>query len=465
MNFHSSSSSSYECDDHILPIDYQFVRKLGTGSQGTVYLVKDPDGNEVAIKGYPEEDLNVVTIEIVGLKLNGMYIRHFDEIYHRPSNTNRWTWIVMKAGYCNASSWAAKQPTSVGLICFVWNIMDQLIALKARGIIHCDLKLENIVFTQKPFRGRYFHLVDYGLAEFSGAKSVGKFQARYTGYCRSPDLRESKRNPEFRDDLYAFGASLLSMVFTIYDVPQEDFPVLHRAFRHIPYDECVFLVERHEITPGTFLKYGVPPMIDQIIYSTFCQNFPTTSEFISRSLKKRGPTSDLSEMVKRVEPRVKLVHDQEICYMEESSKIRVWTLMLITDVSQRCDIPLGIITAFTIIFIQDWYVLLRADNPQLYKISCLIRDCIASDAWYHKIWDYPEFRLDCSRVDHYLKAMHTSSFHELDIEEQMEIIAGEDSLLEVLREKNEWSNAEEEKIPSWDFLGINGPQIQDLIQN
>lgn len=79
------------------------------------------------------------------------------------------------------------------------------------GIVHCDIKPDNIMLEKLPIRGHFAHLLDFGVAE------ILEYKSRQDGYYGTPfySAPEQFQNPELidhRTDIYALGAVLFHMI-------------------------------------------------------------------------------------------------------------------------------------------------------------------------------------------------------------------------------------------------------------
>lgn len=97
-------------------------------------------------------------------------------------------------------------PQSEKLYRFIWQICDILEYLHLRGIVHCDLKPDNIKVTRRIFN---LKLLDFGLWEEIGARR--KRTAKGTLPYMAPEIFSDKPLDE-RTDLYSLGVILYELV-------------------------------------------------------------------------------------------------------------------------------------------------------------------------------------------------------------------------------------------------------------
>jgi serine/threonine protein kinase len=97
-------------------------------------------------------------------------------------------------------------PQSEKLYHFIWQICDILEYLHLRGIVHCDLKPDNIKVTDRIFS---LKLLDFGLSEKMGARR--EKTAKGTLVYMAPEVFSDKLLDQ-RTDLYSLGVILYELV-------------------------------------------------------------------------------------------------------------------------------------------------------------------------------------------------------------------------------------------------------------
>ncbi len=88
----------------------------------------------------------------------------------------------------------------------IWQICDILEFIHLRGIVHCDLKPENLKITDQTFRSK---ILDFGLAEMIGSRR-GK-ETKGTLLYMAPEMFSGK-SLDGRTDLYSLGIILYELV-------------------------------------------------------------------------------------------------------------------------------------------------------------------------------------------------------------------------------------------------------------
>lgn len=182
---------------------YEFVKDLGKGGFGQVFLAKEKISNRlVAIKQLnnqdkTEQDKIIHEIQVVA-KFNHpnivSYLHHFfqDELL----------FLVME--YCARGSLrdviANKKIDSVNILRWITELSETLQVVHERRIVHHDIKPDNILFTEN----WTIKLSDFGIAN-TGAGTRGYMSPEALSWDR-----ESVTDP--RVDIYALGVTLMELL-------------------------------------------------------------------------------------------------------------------------------------------------------------------------------------------------------------------------------------------------------------
>lgn len=138
--------------DNLVKESYSFLYLLGQGASGEVYLTQNKlNGNYFACKIVKKDsninDIQSMSTEIEILKrLNHRHLIKLNELYETP----KCIWIIME--YINGGDLGQVLATSVDFCeVFAAKIMRQMLLgiqyMHNNGIVHRDLKLENILLT------------------------------------------------------------------------------------------------------------------------------------------------------------------------------------------------------------------------------------------------------------------------------------------------------------------------------
>ncbi len=173
------------------------------------------------------------------------------------------------------------------LIRLIWQICDILEFLHLRGIVHCDLKPDNLKVTDRIFRPK---ILDFGLSE--KVKSKRGQEKKGTLPYMAPEMFKEEALDE-RTDLYSLGVIL-------YELVTSKLP--------FSFDDPVKIISAHlqqEPTPPSELNHNLPPSLDELIMKLLEKspgdrpdNAAQVKEIIEAGLKrdfKKAKRFDFSE--------------------------------------------------------------------------------------------------------------------------------------------------------------------------
>jgi tRNA A-37 threonylcarbamoyl transferase component Bud32 len=258
---------------------YRILQKIGTGGMGAVYLCEHPlIGKKVALKVIHRElasnkevvqrffqeakavtkigNEHIVEIHDFGQTSEGdhFYIMEYLEGQNLATVlSNERVFDVMRALHVGAQIAAA------------------LAAAHAAGVIHRDLKPDNVMLTLRLGDPNFVVLLDFGLAKmFAGGTSAVKTAAGVllgTPQYMSPEACESKGNLDHRTDIYALGVLLFQMMTGVLPFDGETMgEVLVKQVTQLP-------------PPPRAYNPSIPPSVEQILLRCLAKNvdarFPT----------------------------------------------------------------------------------------------------------------------------------------------------------------------------------------------
>ncbi len=187
---------------------YSFVRRLGTGAYGTVWLAReDRTGRMVAIKFYPHRrGLNWSMLSREVEKLAAVYTsRNIVRLLDVGWNADPPYFVMEFVENGSLSSYLARGRLTVNeSIRIIREVCNALIDAHGAGVLHCDLKPDNILLDQQ-LNAR---ICDFGQARMSHdhSPSLG------TLYYMAPEQADLDALPDARWDVYAVGALLYHML-------------------------------------------------------------------------------------------------------------------------------------------------------------------------------------------------------------------------------------------------------------
>ncbi|MBK9070878.1 MAG: protein kinase [Myxococcales bacterium] len=237
--------------------NYKIVSRLGNGGMGAVYLAEHPViGKRVAVKVI-HKDLAASRDVIARFFQEARAVtaighEHIVEAHDFGQAPDGEYFYVMEylQGETLAALMVAQRQVELSRACKIAiQIAGALGAAHERGIMHRDLKPDNVMLIDRRGDRDYVKLLDFGLAKFfdgntTGLTAVGSVVG--TPQYMSPEACQSQKQVDHRTDIYALGVLLFQMVSgrlpfhspdtaTLLRMQVFDPPPLVRAFApHVP---------------------------------------------------------------------------------------------------------------------------------------------------------------------------------------------------------------------------------------
>lgn len=232
---------------------------LGSGSYGTI--VSEPESNTCRKIFSIESAMSFIREVFVIKKLSHIegvteivnldYPKAIDQkaiAYVRPSHT-AWGVIVMKKYHINLGKWLQLNPS----LEYRYRILIQILIIMAQvhmiGIIHADLKLENIMLTNEGD----VRIIDWGL---SGYKGYARIQNTTKTY------RPEKITQDYCHDIYSLGVVMIQIILGM------------RIVNGLEYTSCCRMLDT------AVCDRSVRNLIAKMIHPD-CKTRPTIYEIIS----------------------------------------------------------------------------------------------------------------------------------------------------------------------------------------
>ena len=202
---------------------YFLDRCIGGGAVGAVYHARDLELNrEYAAKIISLEDPDVQVnrdelrertareVNVLSKLTNPHIVKIYDVV---TINDNVFALILDYVRGFSLSRLLERAPrlSVVKALDIARQVAQGLYEAHQRGIVHCDIKPDNIMIEKLPIRGHFVHILDFGIAE------ILDFQPRNQTYHGTPHYSapEQFRDPDaidHRTDIYALGAVLFHMI-------------------------------------------------------------------------------------------------------------------------------------------------------------------------------------------------------------------------------------------------------------
>jgi non-specific serine/threonine protein kinase len=282
---------------------YKIVEKLGEGGMGVVYRAEDTKlRRSVALKFLPptllvnEDDRRRFVHEAqASAALSHPNIATVFEIDESESRT----FIALE--YIEGQSLAEKIKSGPlkldDTLSIAFQICEGLQAAHEKGIVHRDIKSQNIMVTSKG----QVKILDFGLAKLRGASVVTKAGTSIgtMGYMSPEQLRGE--SVDHRTDIWAMGVVLYEMIAG------------RRPFQG-DYDEAIaYQIMNQQPEPLTAIRTGVPIELERIVARALSKSaadrYQHADELIAvlRSLQRElaGETPAMLSGTKKRTPRTK----------------------------------------------------------------------------------------------------------------------------------------------------------------
>jgi serine/threonine-protein kinase len=246
---------------------YKLLRLLGDGGMGSVYEAEHLAlGTHVAIKVL-HSDLSrrpglidrFLQEARVSAQIRSPHVVHVTDFAHSSSGA---AYLVMELLQGEPLSTVVKRERklSIGTACeYTLQILQALEAAHALGVIHRDLKPDNVFVT---FEGGkpVLKLIDFGIAKLKRAEGAGTKNLTVAGTLMgtpeymAPEQAYSADKVDVRADLYSVGVMLYEMLSGATPVTGDDPRVV------------ILKIERGEVTPLVHAAPGLKPELAGFVH-------------------------------------------------------------------------------------------------------------------------------------------------------------------------------------------------------
>jgi serine/threonine protein kinase len=196
--------------------NYEVVAPLASGGMGGVYLAADvATGERVALKVLDPAliDSAEIVTRLYAERTVSARAHHPGLLSIRSAARDGVPYLVME--YLDGESLAqllASGALSIASIIAVGaHIADALAALHAAGVIHCDVKPENVVVLREPAPGQSaVKVIDFGVARMVDEPPTDDPAVAGTPAYMAPE--QWRGQPQLASDVYALGATLFEAI-------------------------------------------------------------------------------------------------------------------------------------------------------------------------------------------------------------------------------------------------------------
>ncbi len=210
--------------------DYKLIEKIGEGTYGTIFSVKDKNNNKYALKkiiASDENELECFKQEYSTLqKIRHPFILNIYAICSKGFGvdiTNTLVlYVLMELADSDLNKEIKKKKesgklyTMQELVSMIYQLSTALAFLQSCGISHRDIKPHNILI----FKNGIYKITDFGEAKFNSEKSLAHYTLRGTELYMSPLLFSGLKNNRLdivhdpiKSDVFSLGLCFLFAVF------------------------------------------------------------------------------------------------------------------------------------------------------------------------------------------------------------------------------------------------------------
>jgi serine/threonine protein kinase len=206
--------------------NYNITARLGEGGMGTVFLAEHPViGSKVALKAihpYYARSPEIVSRFVNEARaVNQIGHDHIIDIHDFGSTPDGDFYFIME--YLNGEMLSDQRGRQIVFaparaLNIVAQIADALAASHEEGVIHRDLKPDNIFLITRDGRPDFVKVLDFGLAKLTHASGAVPAYTTDAGivmgtpYYMSPEQCEGRAELDHRTDVYSLGIILFEML-------------------------------------------------------------------------------------------------------------------------------------------------------------------------------------------------------------------------------------------------------------
>jgi serine/threonine-protein kinase len=205
--------------------NYRVVAKLGEGAMGEVFLAEHPViGRKAALKViHPQHARNPEVVSRFvneATAINRIGHQHIVEVTDFGRTPGGDFYFIMEYldGKILSDLIAREAPFAPArALAIAAQIADALFASHSHGVIHRDLKPDNIFLVSRDGDDAFVKVLDFGLAKLVNDDGAPRHETRRgvvmgTPYYMSPEQCEGRREVDQRADVYSLGVVLFEML-------------------------------------------------------------------------------------------------------------------------------------------------------------------------------------------------------------------------------------------------------------
>lgn len=205
--------------------DFEYVKHLGKGGQGTVFYAREKQsGFAVALKVQEADDNAVCELDLHQSLIHPNIVTMYDYFYstqyfgpkvetHDSGEKRKYIYMILEL--CNGASLyegiidntCEIDDIEEQAAFFFRGILNATEYLHEKGIIHCDMKSDNILINQKIAK-----VTDFGMAVYNEEKEIIGGSPAYMSPEHLMAWRHMSDNFDHRADIYSLGVILYEML-------------------------------------------------------------------------------------------------------------------------------------------------------------------------------------------------------------------------------------------------------------
>ncbi|CAD8093331.1 unnamed protein product [Paramecium primaurelia] len=208
---------NYENELIHLKLDYDIIKRVGEGGQGVVFLGKHKGTKQlVAIKkinASTQQDQVLETLEQESLILKQLDHQNIVKLYEKFVCSKQKE-VIMILEYLYGGSLltqANSKLTEIEAKNFSHQLVDAISYCHQKNIIHCDLKLENIMLSS--LSNKKIKIIDFGVSNYAGQPLVKENVLGTLSYLAPEVLSNSIKYIQPGQDVWAIGCIIYGLVF------------------------------------------------------------------------------------------------------------------------------------------------------------------------------------------------------------------------------------------------------------
>lgn len=284
---------------------YVLIRHIGEGLHGSTYVSEDENGKQYLAKVVPK--MRGVFSDIYEPSFLMNYHHKNIVSYHDIVVSDHAYILVEELGKCDLVEWSKKMNTLDDIIKCMYDVLCAVNFLHSNGIVHCDIKPNNIISTIDNFK-----LCDFSVSKFDGP------------WLRGIACNEKYRPPEswlgqafsFPLDIWSYGATFYEVLSneSIVEFNSADNAIdFFKTYNRIIIDKRKFLIPCDSSRNSRWMK------VLRFIERTFIvdpKDRPTSEDLLKdeifspypscHNVKRNSPTWDeiYSSIVSRLKPDI-----------------------------------------------------------------------------------------------------------------------------------------------------------------